>query len=340
MSGGVGQRGPTPVDSARMRRLLLPTLAFTLLSALACGGAGDVATPEPPPVEPAAPTLWEVVPDADVTPVSTAPFATVKAGSGAGLTLDQTVTLVGPAPAAGGAQPVVGSARVTDVGTDSAKLVPLRLADPLPASLAARTLQPEDQDALTTLPAVPATAPGNKKAATAAPAEPTATAPVGVAEARVPEDLRTGTTKQRIDALVRYETRQDATAAIEWVMKNDPDDEVRQKAWRVLRARWKRGTGDSAEHEAAAIWAAAQGARSTRTEAIAALGERGRSLASLTAHLDDRDPDIRIAAAKAIAEWGPRAGEKAAAKKALKAQKDQETDEGVRKKIGDLLEDL
>lgn len=315
-----------------MSRPLPLVLALSLLAALACGGASEA--PAPPPVEtPAPPLLWEVVPDAGSTPSSAAPFATIEAGNTQGLLLDQTVTLVGPAPAVGGAQPIVGSARVTEVGPESARLVPLRLAKPLPASLAARPLAAEDQAALTAIPEVPALA---KK--------PTATAPATEApspgETAIPEDLRTGSSKQRIDALVRYESRGDMTDAIVWVMKHDDDADVRMKAWRVLRARWKRGVGDYSTNESAAVWAASHGTQAMRVEALDALGERGRNMAPIAGHLDDPAPSIRIAAAKAVAFYGPRSGEKPAAKRLLQARKAKETDESVRKKIVALLDEL
>lgn len=315
-----------------MSRPLPVLLALSLVTALACGGASAPA--EPPPVEaPAVQVLWEVVPDPGATPSSTAPFATIEAGNTQGLLLDQTVTLLGPAPAVGGAQPIVGSARVTEVGPESARLIPLRLAKPLPPSLAARPLAAEDQGALAAIPEVPALA---KKAATATPA---AEVP-SPSEAAIPEDLRTGSSKQRIDALVRYETRSDMTDAIVWVMKHDDDADVRMKAWRVLRARWKRGVGEYATNEAAAVWAAANGSQAMRVEALDALGERGRNITPIAGHLDDPSPSIRIAAAKAVAFYGPRAGEKPAAKRLLQARKSKETDDGVRKKIAALLDEL
>ena len=35
---------------------------------------------------------------------------------------------------------------------------------------------------------------------------------------------------------------------------NDNNEVVRHKAWRAIRARWRRGTGNPDQHQAAAIW--------------------------------------------------------------------------------------
>lgn len=131
-----------------MRAFLL--VAFGL--GLGCTGILDKAEPLPPPVDvpavAAAPALYEVVPDVDVVPVAGVTFATMRAGTTQGLGVDMTVVLVGPAPAVGGPQPVVGSARLTEATAEVSRLAPVRLQVPLPTSLAARALSPEDGAAL------------------------------------------------------------------------------------------------------------------------------------------------------------------------------------------------
>jgi len=75
-----------------------------------------------------------------------------------------------------------------------------------------------------------------------------------IAEFQVPSAMRSGTDDQRYSALGYAERRPEATAAIVWVMKNDPNNELRRKAWRVIRARWRQGSGTAADNQAAAIW--------------------------------------------------------------------------------------
>lgn len=115
----------------------------------------------------AAPLLFEVTPDPDVAPAAGVGFASIKAGTTQGMVVDMTVALIGPAPAVGGPQPVVGSARVSEVMAETARLIPLRLVSPLPASVAARALVPEDSAALSAIPEVaaaePVTLPGGPR---------------------------------------------------------------------------------------------------------------------------------------------------------------------------------
>lgn len=299
-----------------------------------------------------APLLYEVTPDPDVLPTAGATFATVKAGTTQGMVVDMTVALVGPAPAVGGPQPVVGSARVTEVMAESARLVPLRLVSPLPASLAARALAPEDSAALSALPEVVAAEavvtpggprkPGGRPGPWAGPGPGGGPAGGGPASSElvIPADLRTGSADEREDALVRHEDEPGATAAIVWVMKNDTSSSVRFKAWRVVRARWNRGTGAAAEHEAAALWLAANGSEDLRIEAIDAVGENSRSIEHAAAQINDLDEDVRIASVKAVGAVANRTGKRDNAREVLSSRRDKEGSSSVRKKIDAVIDKL
>jgi hypothetical protein len=70
------------------------------------------------------------------------------------------------------------------------------------------------------------------------------------------EDDKTGV---RYDAVSQLESHQDATAIIVWVLFTDPSEEVRFKAWRVLRARTRRGLGDMALQSEVVHWLAENG---------------------------------------------------------------------------------
>ncbi|GDX80888.1 hypothetical protein LBMAG42_26990 [Deltaproteobacteria bacterium] len=301
----------------------------------------------------AAPLLFEVTPDVESVPAAGVTFATMKAGTTQGMVVDMTVALVGPAPAVGGPQPVVGSARVTEVTADSARLVPLRLASPLPASVAARALAPEDSASLSALPEVAAAEavtlpggprkPGGRPGPWAGPGPggggPAGEGP-GSKELAIPADLRTGSADEREDALVRHEDEPGATAAIVWVMKNDTSSSVRFKAWRVIRARWNRGTGAAAEHEAAALWLAANGSEDQRIEAIDAVGENSRSIEHAASQINDLDEDVRVASVKAVGAVANRTGKRDNARDVLTARRDKEGSSSVRKKIDSVLDKL
>ncbi|MFZ5477908.1 MAG: hypothetical protein ACOZNI_14125 [Myxococcota bacterium] len=237
--------------------MLLRSIPFLALCLLACGGMGgsDVATQSPAPAAPTTPVVWDVVSDGE--------GMLVVAGAPEGIVLDMTVALVTAPPAHGAPRPLAGSARITQVGTQS-RIVPLRLVEGVTPT-GARQLLPEDQAALATIPEYrePTKAATAKKSAASS-------------EPQVPADLRTGTADERADAVARYEDDPNATWMIVWVMKNDASYEVRQKAWRVVRARWKRGTGSNAEHEAAARWLLAHGSPDQQKEAQAAIDDLAR----------------------------------------------------------------
>ncbi len=308
---------------------------------LACGGlmnGDEAAVPavEPLPVAALVPvsTLWEVVPDPDAVPAPLRAFASVKAGSTQGLIVDMTLALVGPAPAAGGPQPVVGSARVSEVTADSARLIPVRLVDELPPTMAARALAVDDQTALA---AIPEVKPGRRLGAR--PGLLGASGP-GSAELYIPADLKSGSADSREEALVRHEGDPELTAAIVWVMKNDENEGVRFKAWRVVRARWKKEIGTASEHEAAAAWLAGNGSKDARTEAIAEIGDRSRNVERAGAQIDDGDPDIRLAAVKAVYEVGDRTGRRDKARDVLKERRAKESSSAVRSRIDALVAKL
>ncbi len=326
-----------------MRHTILPLSVFLL----ACSGlmGGDeplVPVVEPLPAEVVAPAviLWEVVADPDAVPAPLRAFASVKAGSTQGLIVDMTVALVGPAPAAGGPQPVVGSARVSDLTADGARLIPVRLVEELPPTMAARALAVDDQAALAAISEVKAGRrlggrPGALAAGGPSPLLSGGSAPE--AEQTIPADLKTGSADSREDALVRHEGNPELTAAIVWVMKNDDNEGVRFKAWRVIRARWNKGIGTASDHESAAVWLAGNGSKDARTEAIAEIGERSRNVERAGAQIDDGDPDIRLAAVKAVYEVADRTGRREKGRDLLKERRAKESSSAVRMRIDALL---
>jgi hypothetical protein len=157
---------------------------------------------------------------------------------------------------------------------------------------------------------------------------------------QVPAELKSGTPGARMDALVRHEPDAAMTDAIVWVLKNDSDAAVQFKAWRVVRARWKRGTGNASAHEAAAAWVATNGGDDARVEALDALGERSRSLTAPAKHLADPQQNVRIAAGKAVFDIGGRTGKRSEAKKLLQDRRDVEAAAPVRKRLADWIEEL
>ncbi|MES2638206.1 MAG: hypothetical protein V4850_01940 [Myxococcota bacterium] len=157
---------------------------------------------------------------------------------------------------------------------------------------------------------------------------------------QVPAELKSGTPGARMDALVQHEPDAAMTDAIVWVLKNDSDAAVQFKAWRVVRARWKRGTGSASAHEAAAAWVATNGGDDARVEALDALGERSRSLTVPKKHLADPEQNVRIAAGKAVFDIGGRTGKRSEAKKLLQDRRDVESANPVRKRLGDWIEEL
>lgn len=302
-------------------------LLGSLILSLACGGFGDTKTEEPA-VEAAAVAapVWEVTrQDGQVL---------VKAGAAQGLAADAVVVLLGPPLAGTENRQIVGSAKVAEIWPDLSRVTPERLRTDVPESAAARAYTPADQVALDGIPLVSGAKGGRPAAAAAAPSTGEFTVD------QVPADLKSGTPDARMDALVRYETDASMTDAIVWVLKNDSDAAVQFKAWRVVRARWKRGTGSGADHESATAWVAANSADDARVEALDVLGERSRNLTVPAKHLADPLQNVRIAAAKAVFEIGNRTGKRSEAKKLLVDRRDVESAGPVRKRLADWIEEL
>ncbi|MFN7144009.1 MAG: hypothetical protein ACK4YP_09550 [Myxococcota bacterium] len=311
-----------------MRVRLVHLLPVSLLLALACGGAGEPTTAEVAEAPVAAvPTVWELSRQDGQE--------LVKAGTGQGLTVGTPVVLLGPPLAGTDNRQIVGSATVEEVWPDLARVRTDRVKPDAPPAVAARAYAAEDQAALDAIPLVtrPGKGGGGAKAAAAS-------SPSEFSAEQVPSDLRSGSANSREEALVRYEGDADKTDAIVWVLKNDDDAGVRKKAWRVIRARWKRGTGAAAAHEAAAVWAAANTDEDTRIEALAAIGERSRTLDAAAKHLADASQAVRIAAAAAVFEIGSRTGKRAEARKLLQDRLALESASPVRKKLDGWVGDL
>ncbi len=313
-----------------MRKLLL---SLVLLSA--CGEADTPPQPPPPaPVieePPPAPEFWEVTEDQGKT--------FTKAGTELGLVVEAPVTLLGPPLAGTENRSVVGGAKVTEVWPDLASIEIDRLQPEIEdlTTLVARERRPEDAALLENIPEVGKKSTGAHRASSSASAAP---APAAAKTVDVPADLRTGSADERVDALVRYEDDASATAAIVWVMQNDPEYEVRKKAWRVVRARMKAGTGSFSEHESATRWQAGNGSTDMRTEAVSLLGDMGSKLSYVTVYLGDGDPKVRKQAAKATADAGSRMGKQSTARSAITARLEKEDDAKVRDALSDALSKL
>ncbi len=73
---------------------------------------------------------------------------------------------------------------------------------------------------------------------------------------------------RRYEAVAALEHDPGATELILWVLFTDPDSEVRFKAWRILRARSKRGVGDMVLQREAVVWIAEHGKDVMKHEAI------------------------------------------------------------------------
>lgn len=316
------------------------SLIFAAIAALACSG-GDLvpAVPEAvvAPASPASPASWPVVVEDGKT--------LVKAGTGEGIAIDATLVLLGPPLAGTEHRSVVGSARVAETWPDLARVEPIRLGEEAPQ--AARAMQDGDAALLA---AIPERVAGERKVPPAIAAGPLGRGrPPGTAagpsagespsesDVTLPADLRSGDPDARMDALRRYESDPGMTAAIVHVMKNDASHDVRFKAWRVVRARWQRGTGEASQHEAAAGWLAGNGRVRERKEALDALADLGTSLGVAVARLDDGAPGVRERAALAVAAIGKRTGKATEARAALRARQAKETDADVLEKIAEGL---
>ncbi len=327
-----------------------------LILALALGllACAELEPPGPPPFlqEPAAEekeeerqALWTIFSDQG--------SIFVKAGTQQELALGSAITLLGPPIAQTDHRQVVGSAQVTEVWEDLAEVALLDLSEEVTdeSQLVARLQEPEDQELLKSIPkAEGGAAIGTQpKAAVSAVAVPAPSAGGGAsasasasasAQVSIPADLRTGTAAERIDALLRYEDDPGASAAVVWVMKNDEDASVRKKAWRVVRARWRRGTGSDATHRAAAIWLAAHGTSGLRVEALNAIGKRCSDTSLVSPYLADGSSRIRIEAGDALADMGRLTSQQSKARSLITARLEVESDPKVRAELADALEAL
>lgn len=278
-------------------------------------------------------------------------------GEQADLVVGAPVTFLGPAAPDTEQRLVVGGAQVTVLWPGLAKVEVQRLAQGVNAGpqMAARPREPADAALLQALPeyggqegqqAVAALGSSGVKSSGiksggVKSSDIKATAvPAGFSEADVPIDLKTGSSGERYDALGRYESQEHMTSAIVWVMKNDSDFEVRRKAWRVIRARWRRGTGVAYEHEAAAVWLSSHGSTDLRREAIQAIGNRSSSLNNAKRHIGDGDNDIRLASAEAVAGVAERTDQGDQAREILSNQVAKEESKNVATQMGKLISSL
>lgn len=81
---------------------------------------------------------------------------------------------------------------------------------------------------------------------------------------------------RRLDVMTQFEPNPGATMFIIWMMQSDPNYDVRRKAWRMVRARWKHHIGNPEAHEQAALWLADHGNYELAMEAQAALHRYSR----------------------------------------------------------------
>jgi hypothetical protein len=306
-------------------------LVVSGLAVLACSGADVIPAVQEQVVAPAPPSSWPVVVDEGKT--------LVKAGTSEGVALDATLVLLGPPLAGTDNRAVVGSARVAETWPDLARLEPIRLGEDAPE--AARAMQDGDAALLSAIPEVekaerklpPGLAGGPLVRGRST--GPSSRESASESDVTLPADLRSGDPDARQDALRRYEGDPAMTAAIVHVMKNDASHDVRFKAWRVVRARWQKGTGEASQHEAAAAWLAGNGGVRERKEAVDATGDLGTSLTAVVARLEDGAPGVRQRAALAVAAVGRRTGKSAEARAALRARQAKETDSDVLEKIAE-----
>ncbi len=238
---------------------------------LACGTpAADDAAVVTPAVQP---MLWSMYPEGEAIFVSGV--------SAEGVYSETPLTVIRQGD---GGDAVVGFALVTanDAAQSKVQLRKLAAGQALDG-LVARLWLPEDAEIIATLdnwpPPAGATVAAVKPRPSdslppAAPASKPQTSLPSYA-GPLPEKLQHKNPDKRLDALAKYEDDPDATAMIIHLMINDESFDVRKKAWRMVRARWKRGTGNMAHHEAAARWMATQGPSALRGEAEKAIADHG-----------------------------------------------------------------
>jgi len=153
-------------------------------------------------------------------------------------------------------------------------------------------------------------------------------------------DPAQATVEEREDAVNALEDDPAATAEIILVMQTDPESGVQKRAWRVLRARWKKGTGEPGEHEAAAAWLIEHGELGLQNEALRAVGKYGDDLALAQGLLEHSEVKLDRSACAATAGIATRQGDTALAKDTLQACQERLTDKKSVKELERLLEDL
>lgn len=144
----------------------------------------------------------------------------------------------------------------------------------------------------------------------------------------------------REEAVTALEDDPGATALIIQVMKTDPEPAVQHRAWRVLRARWKHGTGEPAEHQAAAVWLIEHGDLGLQAEAMKAMGAYGDDLALAQSLLEHGEPKLARAACQATAGIAGRQGQPDLAKETVQACLERLDDKRSQKVLVKLLEDM
>ncbi len=146
--------------------------------------------------------------------------------------------------------------------------------------------------------------------------------------------------EDREEAVTLLEDDPVATAEIVYVMQNDPEPGVQKRAWRVLRARWKRGTGEPADHQAAALWLIEHGELALQVEALRALGKYGDDLAAAQGLLENGEVKLDRAACAATAGIALRQDQGELAKETVKACQERLTDKKSTKELEKLLEGM
>jgi hypothetical protein len=146
--------------------------------------------------------------------------------------------------------------------------------------------------------------------------------------------------EEREEAVTALEDDPAATAEILLVMQTDPEPAVQKRAWRVLRARWKRGTGDPAEHQAAAVWLIEHGELGLQVEAMRAFGKYGDDIAIPRGLLEHSEVKLDRAACAATAGVALRQGQPDLAKETVQACQERLTDGKSVKELDKLLEGM
>jgi len=162
----------------------------------------------------------------------------------------------------------------------------------------------------------------------------------GAMALRAELDPSQASVEEREEAVTALEDQPAATAEIVLVMQTDPEPGVQKRAWRVLRARWKRGTGEPAEHQAAAVWLIEHSELGLTHEALRAMGKYGDDLPLAQGLVEHGEAKVARAACVATAEMATRQSQAALAKETVQACQERLTDKKSQKELGKLLEDM